>query len=201
MEGEDSESIPPCRYDLDEGRRRICNSGLVRVFKVAEWALKKKLKGKLKKGCVDEALLAKQERHLDDKVGADALGRLAHSSWWNWDKGSTLMFWRWPSRWQKAIRDKTKLFIKEEKLPHFFKRQRWPPNPIHCEKMVEKVGKVRSWQYISPGQVNSLTGFFAVPTGVDDIRIVYDATVCRLNDAFWSPSFFPSYHRFGAEKC
>ena len=58
------------------------------------------------------------------------------------------MFWRWPSRWQKAIRDGTKLFVKEEKLPHFFKRQRWLPNPVHCEKMGEKVGKVRSRGYI-----------------------------------------------------
>ena len=38
--------------------------------------------------------------------------------------------------------------------------------------------------------MNSLTGFFAVPKGADDIRIVYDATACGLNNALWSPNFF-----------
>ena len=43
--------------------------------------------------------------------------------------------------------------------------------------------------YILPGQVNSLTGFFAVPKREDDIRIVYDATACGLNAALWAPNF------------
>ena len=38
--------------------------------------------------------------------------------------------------------------------------------------------------------MKSLTGFFAVPKGEDDIRIVYDASVCGLNDALWCPNCF-----------
>ena len=71
---EDSRSIPPRRYDLDEGRRRICGAGSVRFFRVAEWALKKKLKGELKKACKSETLLVQRELHLDAKVGSNALG-------------------------------------------------------------------------------------------------------------------------------
>ena len=55
--------------------------------------------------------------------------------------------------------------------------------------MEEKIGKVRSRGYILPGEVNSLTGFFAVPKGPDDIRIVYDASACGLNAALWAPNF------------
>ena len=125
----------------------------------------------------------------DARVGCDALKRLAYSSWWSWDVGSTLFFWRWPRRYQRAIRDGTKLFVKKEQLPHHFKRQMWPSDPLHKEKMKEKLGKVRDRGYILPGEVNSLTGFFAVPKGSDDIRIVYDASACGLNAALWAPNF------------
>ena len=35
----------------------------------------------------------------------------------------------------------------------------------------------------------SLTGCFAVPKGEDDIRMVYDATKCGLNEHIWAPNF------------
>ena len=73
-EGKDSRSIPPRRYDLGEGKRRICGAGWVSFFRVAEWALKKKLKGELKKACKSETLLVQRELHLDAKVGSNALG-------------------------------------------------------------------------------------------------------------------------------
>ena len=56
--------------------------------------------------------------------------------------------------------------------------------------MHTKICKVRERRYMVPGKVNSLTGFFAVPKGDNDIRIVYDATKCGLNDALWTPNFF-----------
>jgi len=56
-------------------------------------------------------------------------------------------------------------------------------------KVVQKLAKVRSHRYIAPGYVSSLTAFFAVPKGEDDIRMVYDGTVSGLNDAIWVPRF------------
>jgi hypothetical protein len=44
-------------------------------------------------------------------------------------------------------------------------------------------------RYIVPGYVNSLTSFFAVPKGTEDIRVVYDATKSGLNAAIWTPNF------------
>ena len=84
----------------------------------------------------------------------------------------------------------TKLFVKGELLPRHSKRQMWLSEPVHKEKMAEKSGKVRTQNYILPGEVNSLTGFFAAPKGTDDIHIVYNATACGLNNALWSPNFF-----------
>ena len=56
--------------------------------------------------------------------------------------------------------------------------------------MADKINKVRERGYILPGEAKCLTGFFAVPKGVGDIHIVYDATVCVLNKALWAPNFF-----------
>ena len=172
----------------DEGRLRAFGPLGQRVFKVAEWITKSRQRVKPRKRLDG----GNQELELwrDLAVGRDAVSRLANSSWWSWDDGSTLMFWRWPKRWQRSIRDGTKLFVKPENLPHFFQRQKWPGDAAQGEKMKEKVGKVRARRYISPGEVNSLTGFFAVPKGDDDIRIVYDATACGLNEALWAPGFF-----------
>ena len=159
-------------------------------FMVPAWVFhprRKQVKGKRRvKDC---QLDPEVEMYKDAKVGCDALRRLAFSSWWSWDVGSTLFFWRWPQRYQRSIRDGTKLFVKRELLPRHFRRQMWPSDPAHKEKMEEKIGKVRDRGYILPGEVNSLTGFFAVPKGKDDIRIVYDASACGLNAALWAPNF------------
>ena len=56
--------------------------------------------------------------------------------------------------------------------------------------MIEKVKSPISRGYISSGEVKSLSGFFSVPKGEDDIRIVYDMTKCGLNACLWSPRFF-----------
>jgi hypothetical protein len=57
------------------------------------------------------------------------------------------------------------------------------------EKMRKKLDKVRKRRYIAPGFVFSLTSFFAVPKGSDDIRMVYDASISELNDSIWVPRF------------
>ena len=54
---------------------------------------------------------------------------------------------------------------------------------------VQKLNKVRERRYIAPGKVTSLTDFFYVPKGDDDIRMVYNGTSSGLNDALWVPSF------------
>ena len=172
----------------DEARLRAFGPSNERTFLVPTWTQRERYRFGARKGASSE-VGRHMELYKDVAVGSDALGRLANSSWWGWDHGSTLLFWRWPSRYRKSVRDGTKLFIKREKLPHFFRRQLWPSDPAHRSKMEEKIGKVRQRGYILPGQVNSLTGFFAVPKGDDDIRIVYDATACGLNDALWSPNF------------
>jgi hypothetical protein len=44
-------------------------------------------------------------------------------------------------------------------------------------------------RYITAGQVESLTSFFSVLKGEDDLRMVYDASKSGLNASLWAPSF------------
>ena len=177
------------RLSRDTGRMIAFGPSGKRTYWVHSWVQHKRTsKIPSKKRRRDGVCLA-VELYKDLVVGTDALKRLAFASWWSWDIGSTLFYWRWPKRYQKSIRDGTKLFVKREQLPRYFKRQMWPSDPKQKEQMAAKIGKVRDRGYILPGKVNSLTGFFAVPKGTDDIRIVYDATACGLNHALWSPNF------------
>lgn len=193
---EDGSDGRDARFNLS-GRRLPRDVGIFkafgtsgrRIFRVHSWVRHERCTRTPSKKRRREGPAPAIELYKDVVVGADALKRLAHSSWWSWDIGSTLYYWRWPRRYQKSIRDGTKLFVKREQLPRYFKRQMWPSDSKHKEQMAGKIGKVRERGYILPGQVNSLTGFFAVPKGTEDIRIVYDATACGLNNALWSPNF------------
>ena len=57
------------------------------------------------------------------------------------------------------------------------------------EKVREKLNCICDRGYVEAGVVESLTNFFCVPKGEDDIRMVYDGTASGLNDALWAPWF------------
>ena len=78
-------------------------------------------------------------------------------------------------------------------LPRWLIPQRLESNLALRKAMKEKLGKVRRMGYLAPGEVKSLTSFFAVPKGDSDIRMVYDGTKSGLNDAMWAPwSWMPT---------
>jgi hypothetical protein len=56
------------------------------------------------------------------------------------------------------------------------KKPQQPPKSDDIHQMIEKLEKVLERGYISPGWVASLTSYFAVPKGEDDIRLVYKGT-------------------------
>lgn len=126
----------------------------------------------------------------DYDVGIDAISRAISSSFWEWEDGSTVFFWRWTKEHRRELRDGLRVWFRKASLPRYWGRQRWPEDMDHRDKLKGKVQKIVDRRYISAGQVQSLTSFFAVPKGVDDIRVVYDATKSGLNNAIWAPNFF-----------
>ena len=132
---------------------------------------------------------SKSELKKDLVVGKDAIDRAWKSSWWEWEAGSTLFFWRWTDEYKRTVRDGMRVFVKGT-LPEYQAHQRWPKEPDKRDKLQKKVAKPVLRDYISDGYVKSLTGFFQVPKGEDDIRVVYDASKSGLNEALWAPNFF-----------
>jgi hypothetical protein len=125
---------------------------------------------------------------LERRPGWDALRRLADSSWWEWDEGSAPLYWRWPAEYRTTIRDGLEIWMCGPK-PKYQKAQRPEKDRDTHAKVVKKLDKVRKRKYIAPGTVRSLTDFFNVPKGEDDIRIVYNGTSSGLNDILWVPGF------------
>ena len=129
-----------------------------------------------------------KELEKDALVGAEAISRYNNSDWWDWSDGSTLHFWRWHPDHRTEARDGTKVCTTGRFEP-YLKAQQWSKDEEHTKKMKKKVLKVVNRRYMNSGPVVSLTGFFAVPKGESDIRLVYDATKCGFNDKIWAPSF------------
>ncbi len=120
--------------------------------------------------------------------GREAVTRAIQSTWWDWDCGSSLFFWRWPVSHLTWARVGQPHLLTAE-LPRFKRAQRKPTTELALELVRAKVNKVRRRLYIAVGRVLSLTHMFHVPKPPDDIRMVYDGTASGLNDALYSPHF------------
>jgi len=124
----------------------------------------------------------------DWEPGRECLHKGAHSDWWDWKMGSRLMYWRWPENRVRWARDGQPHFLTGE-LPRYRQPQKAPKTPEDRHLVWKKIGKVRERGYITPGEVLSLTHYFYVPKGDEDIRMVYNGTSCGLNDRLFSPHF------------
>lgn len=124
----------------------------------------------------------------DWQAGQDCIRRCANSSWWEWDLGSRPLHWRWHQDYQLIIHDGVQPWFLS-KPPKYTLSQRGEPDPNLCDCIKGKLRKVREKGYIILGTVKSLTSFFTVPKGDDDIRIVYNGTQSGLNESIWAPWF------------
>ena len=129
--------------------------------------------------------------HLSDdlEAGWDALGRNAEADWWEWNGGSRPYHWRWPKYYQEQARDGIRVHF-QERAPLYTVPQPDTPDPTMKERLIKKLRKVRDRGYVGKWLVLSLTAYFAVAKGLDDIRVVYDGTKSGLNDAVWIPGFW-----------
>ena len=126
----------------------------------------------------------------DLSAGYEAIDKANLSSFWDWEGGSAPFFWRWQSEVQKDLRDGTPLWV-SGRLPRYKRsRQMLPREPEKADQVKRKLSKVINRGYISPEEMVNVTSYFDVPKGDDDIRMVYDFTASKLNDALWAPNFW-----------
>jgi hypothetical protein len=78
-----------------------------------------------------------------------------------------------------------------QELPPKYKRSQRDMTDVRMKlQVIKKLIKVRDRGYIAPGLVESLTAFFAVHKGDNDIQLVYNGSVSDLNLTIWVPFFF-----------
>jgi hypothetical protein len=123
----------------------------------------------------------------DGDMGAIALSKALNASWWDWNKGSALFFWRWHPSQRKAARDGMEIFVRG-RLPSKLSSGRGTRQE-KVPAVGKKINKVFERGYILPGKVESTIDFFDVEKG-SDIRVVYNGTSCGLNDALFAPGFW-----------
>ena len=123
--------------------------------------------------------------------GRQCLSSYLNSSFFAWERGSTLLYWRWSSDLQKI----SKLGFNPciiPNLPNSHKRANKPKSEIF-NKILSKVSKALDRQYmkITPKEnVKNLIDYFGVAKGESDIRVVFNGTSCGLNDQVWAPNFW-----------
>lgn len=74
-------------------------------------------------------------------------------------------------------------------LPYYTHGQKNERHTLVRTRMRQKLMKVRHRRYIRKGKVLSLTSYFSVPEGEDDVRMVYNGTQSGLNKAMSVPRF------------
>ena len=120
--------------------------------------------------------------------GLAAVRKASQASWWNWDKGSSIFFWRWPADYQEIVRvGLAPMFDTEAPM----NRDQQPA--YECEEVRAKVKKkldnvlMKGYIELTDIQlVEAMMFMFHVPKGEADIRMVYDGTKSGLNDALFS---------------
>ena len=137
---------------------------------------------------VAKSSLASSELLADGDMGATALSKALNASWWEWNSGSALFFWRWDPSQRGAARDGMEIFVRG-KLPKTIGAGRGTRQDKRSA-VGKKLNKVFERGYILPGLVKSTIDFFDVEKGSSDIRVVYNGTSCGLNDALFAPSFW-----------
>ena len=207
-DGFDNSLFSPQRRGFDAVRKlmmRFYNRNLRHSFvrylkqRYGKWEkLRKKTFSNRKSGRVGEEEQIKLNLLKDLEIGREALTRASLSTFMDWKGGSTIYFWRWPDDYQKQVRDGLAVYISGD-LPSYWAKQRFPDDFTKQQQMRQKLSKVceslvhplsydEHRAYIASGYIASLTGCFGVPK-VDDIRLVYDASKSKLNDALWAPNF------------
>ena len=112
-------------------------------------------------------------------------------TWWNWNRGFKIVFWRWPKWYQEIARQgHSPMFVgppPTAKVPQ-------PPYDDEeiRQKVKEKIQRVIDNGYIElrdTEEVESLMYYFHVPKGEEDIQMVYDGSKSGLNESVFEPWF------------
>jgi len=114
--------------------------------------------------------------------------KAARADWWEWKGAQGPLLLKMALAHRDHMRKGHPVYVKGT-LPHYKRPQPNERDRSLRTKVHSKLENVLDKGYIRPGRVASLTGYFSIPKGLSDVRMVYDASRSGLNDALWSPNF------------
>ena len=133
-----------------------------------------------------------QKEHVDIKLAGEAAAiKAGQASWWEWDKGSTIFFWRWPPDYQDVVRKGVAPMFDSEPPTNSDRQPPYEDESIRL-KVKKKLEKVIIREYITMSDIKFVEAYmymFDVPKGTLDIWMVYDGSKSGLNKALWAPWF------------
>ena len=99
----------------------------------------------------------KQEEWLEKRAAGEvAVARALKASWWEWDYGSSLFFWRWPVDYQDIVRKGVPpMFLCQ--LPQCKDSQPLYSDPELKAKVREKLEKVMKKGYIEIADIQMVS--------------------------------------------
>jgi len=130
---------------------------------------------------------------LELLCGRDCLNNYLQSSFFSWDKGSTLLYWRWSNESQEYAKNGFSPCI-SGMLPASLKSASIPKQPVF-DKIYSKIKKAVQRGYLklevaTDSKIKNVIDYFGVEKGESDIRVVFNGTSCGLNGAVWAPNFW-----------
>jgi hypothetical protein len=134
-----------------------------------------------------------EEVERSEKAISDCLRRARNSTWFEWDDGSRLFWWRWPEEFRMEARDGSEAYM--FKVPAKTRRE---PRKPDMEKWMsdlqdDKLRKFLRRRYMNPcdrKMIHVLMVIFSVLKGETDVRPVYSLTEVHVNECFDPPRMF-----------
>ena len=123
--------------------------------------------------------------------GLKACDKADGASWWDWDAGSALLFWRWPPDYVEIARVGIAPMFDSEPPTNRDKQPPYDEDEVR-NKVKAKLEKVLAKGYIELVDielVEAMMFMFHVDKGTKDIRLVYDGTRSGLNESIHAPWF------------
>ena len=132
-------------------------------------------------------------------MGTSVLTKVCHTTWGEWSRSSTLIFWHWPAgEQQRAAQDGMEAYF-HSKPPSFHQRVLQPKQDAF-ELLLPKFQSIIKQGYGVSNQsttetaelanfIMSYIDYFGV-TKANNIQVVYNGASCGLNETVWAPNFW-----------
>ena len=142
-----------------------------------------------------EQWLKNHPRHTNEDAAdiVDCVRRAKACSYWEWHRGSRIMWFRLPEEWQSLFRDGPEMFHWGPAPRGFTQNNPSESREVEIE-VRKKLFRLKFRGYSEMGRVDLVQGRFSITKVVRDgevldIRVVFNSRSNGYNETIWVPSF------------